>query len=679
MSGGLDLVKQLCPGRQNWRIKVRVIRLWDMAPIDQPSLPFSIDMVLMDSEGNRIQATVRKPMIQKFRGVMMEGQTYRIAYFGIINNTGLFRAARHAYKLLFHSRTRVIPCETMSVPLYSLALSDSQEVYETGGKSDHLVDVMGLLTAVSAERLSARDGRTTRLIVMELSDEKGKVRCTVFRPYVDMIKEYLSRGVDEMPVVIAQFVRVNTYKGDVVLQNVMNTTRVLWNPDIPEAIDFKSCMVALGVDPSSSIGVIGEAQGELSMQEEFTKLFPRKSINELHSTEEEGVFIVLASISAVLFQDMWWYNACRCMKTVSDVDDKYKLKVEVFDGVDTATFILFDADAEKLLGKPCSVLVADVVDPKAAEYPGDFNVVVGMELLFKVSKLADHAFSFDDTFRVKKVCNDPGIISLVKKTYPATTRGYCDVSGRVCLCGKASIVRTSWTERNHGRRFLQCRDRMNNGIHGCKYFDWVDSPLDRLDAIGESHHTTTVDDRIARIERQLRATDEKINVAEQSMAEFMRRERSRLSFCWIMWAIMCSVRLWSKCVAHHGLDHRMMCNFPGINPLNPRASAVSRRKFFAVFRPRESHIRIPRWFHEIWRNHLEDLVVCKDPSGNRFPVYLCFRRGRLYFCLGVQNIRDAYGISTSMVISFTLVNSRYFCIRVFGSDANEITYPALGA
>ncbi|KAL2544280.1 uncharacterized protein Fot_13513 [Forsythia ovata] len=44
----------------------------------------------------------------------------------------------------------------------------------------------------------------------------------------------------------------------------------------------------------------------------------------------------------------------------------------------------------------------------------------------------------------------------------------------VCFCGQASVTRTSWTEKNPGRRFRDC------SFYGrpvsCDYFSWVDLP-----------------------------------------------------------------------------------------------------------------------------------------------------------------------------------------------------------
>ncbi|XP_050215378.1 uncharacterized protein LOC126666603 [Mercurialis annua] len=44
-----------------------------------------------------------------------------------------------------------------------------------------------------------------------------------------------------------------------------------------------------------------------------------------------------------------------------------------------------------------------------------------------------------------------------------------------CRCGDLSILRTSWTEANPGRRFFGCNRYENGGR--CDFFQWFDPPM----------------------------------------------------------------------------------------------------------------------------------------------------------------------------------------------------------
>ncbi|KAJ1384830.1 Nucleic acid-binding, OB-fold [Sesbania bispinosa] len=147
MASVFYVVKNISPGKQTWRLKVRVERVWEMFPLDEPAKPFSVEMVLMDS----------KPMMKKFKGVIMEGEVYKMYFFGVVRNMGSFRATRHEYKLLFHSRTKASRCDAASIPFIGLDPFSSKQIRETGGESDFLLDFVGVLTAVSDENLFEMD------------------------------------------------------------------------------------------------------------------------------------------------------------------------------------------------------------------------------------------------------------------------------------------------------------------------------------------------------------------------------------------------------------------------------------------------------------------------------------------------------------------------------------------
>lgn len=86
---------------------------------------------------------------------------------------------------------------------------------------------MGVLVAVSAEKTSIKEGKTTRLIQLEVVDESGKINIALFGKYVDVINDFMTNEGNELPILAIQFAKLKTYKGDVVVHDVMNTSRVI--------------------------------------------------------------------------------------------------------------------------------------------------------------------------------------------------------------------------------------------------------------------------------------------------------------------------------------------------------------------------------------------------------------------------------------------------------------------
>ncbi|XP_057445625.1 uncharacterized protein LOC130737797 isoform X1 [Lotus japonicus] len=107
----LNPLRSICigidPKKDTWRVKVRVLRVWDMFPVGEPSKPYAIHVVLIDVEGVKIEGIIKKGMLKKFRGELVEGSVYRITYFNVISNSGAFRATEHGFKIVFNSQTKV--------------------------------------------------------------------------------------------------------------------------------------------------------------------------------------------------------------------------------------------------------------------------------------------------------------------------------------------------------------------------------------------------------------------------------------------------------------------------------------------------------------------------------------------------------------------------------------------
>ncbi|KAJ1378016.1 Nucleic acid-binding, OB-fold [Sesbania bispinosa] len=313
-------------------------------------------------------------MMKKFKNAIVEGGVYTMINFGVIRSVGNYRAAKHEYKLLFSGKTRLFPAQTELIPLNGLSLVNTEDVFKTNGDSNYLIDLVGLLTAVSGEKELITEGRKTRMIQLELTDEKGKLQCTVFGDYVDAVKEHLSAGISPLPVLVVQFFKVRLYKGCVVIQNVNNTSRILWNAEITEVNDFRSRLASNGIDPTIPMGDLLVGSPIIPLADDFLKLYPRKTPEQLQLTEEDGTFIVLATIIGIIKDEQWWYGACKCHKAVTP-------------------------DGAQLLGKPCKELLAEA----------------------KVEKGPGYAFSYDDSFKVKKVCDDSQIITKFKDMWGITT------------------------------------------------------------------------------------------------------------------------------------------------------------------------------------------------------------------------------------------------------------------
>ncbi|KAJ1415906.1 Nucleic acid-binding, OB-fold [Sesbania bispinosa] len=171
--------------RESWRLRVKVVRLWNMTSVAKPHDPFATQM------WGRIEATVPKQHMAKFMHSVIEGEVYRVTNFGV------------------------------GIPLSGLSLVKTMDIKKTNGRSNFLIDFMGIVSEILEEIMLNKEGRQTRLMLLDLVDEMTS--CTY-----------------------SHLAKVNLYKvgfprfSEVGIQNVMNATKFFWNLDLPEAIDFKN-------------------------------------------------------------------------------------------------------------------------------------------------------------------------------------------------------------------------------------------------------------------------------------------------------------------------------------------------------------------------------------------------------------------------------------------------------
>ncbi|PNX75039.1 xylosyltransferase 1-like protein, partial [Trifolium pratense] len=288
-------------------------------------------------------------------------------------SAGAYRTTLHPYKLVFQMKTRVELSECPEISRFGLSLSTIAEIRALPAEYDHLVDVVGLLTGVSREREYLRDSRVTKMIVIELTDHTGKCECALFGDYVGQFLEMVGKKTDYMPVVIVQFAKVKLFRDEVSIQNVINTTRLLVDPPIAEAVGFKDRLASHGINAATSIVVLGP-RVRPSMEEDFLHSYPIITISGLNSLTSDGVFVVSATIIGVVADEDWWYPACKCHKSVSPDSSAYycgrcvkhvfqmiprfRVKLRVTDGGGDGVFVVFDGDMQYLLGDQCATLVA---------------------------------------------------------------------------------------------------------------------------------------------------------------------------------------------------------------------------------------------------------------------------------------------------------------------------------
>ncbi|KAJ1388558.1 Nucleic acid-binding, OB-fold [Sesbania bispinosa] len=389
--GGIHFIKALCDRRENWRLMVKLVRCWNMCSVATPNESYALQMLFVDEEvfliqesfigsGDRIEATVQKPLMNKFRYALFEGEVYKLTLFGLMRNCGKFRATSHEFKIMFNETTKLIPCQNPKIRSLGLALLKTSDIAQTNGRSDYLLNFMGIPNSCVGGIASEQGG----------TSDTTNVQCAIFGDLVDVVCCFISGSPSGLPIVVIQLARVNFYKGHVGIQNLMNASKIYWNPEWPIAVEFKNSLAVHEVETDVCIGTISDRGRPVCLKEEFLKLYPKKSVGQLVETVEKGSFVVLGTITKIIEDTSWWYMACTCMKAIS-----YDPGFPYYDDCKTLLFELTAGTSLREL-----VLISQSKGLSCGEFPTEIQELVGKEFLFRVENKDELLYGLDDSFKI---------------------------------------------------------------------------------------------------------------------------------------------------------------------------------------------------------------------------------------------------------------------------------------
>ncbi|AES65761.1 replication protein A 70 kDa DNA-binding subunit B [Medicago truncatula] len=434
MAPKIDLISDISPSKENWNIRVRVVRLWFVRDMKKDQLPYSLEMVLMDNKGDRINASVRRTLIYKYEKELREDRVFSIGNFSVASNVGSYRTARHPYKINFQYGTKIKQCDDKFVPADIYVIGDSREIFQSEYDTDYLIDVMGMLKAVGVEKSYTRNGSQSKMIPIELDYDGFRFKVTLFGPYVDELNAFLASGETENVVVAVLLTKIKIFQGQATIQNTINATKVLFNPTFTAALLLKKRMVENDDSPSPGISKITEAS-KVSVEEDFLNLSPMTTVEGLKDCAEEKCFAVFGTVNVIVDDSDWWYTSCvvcnkkvypdekmyfcsKCNKHVLNVTPRYMIKMRVVDHTDSATFVLFDRDAAELFKKTCADMIESCgMGTDASEVPKDILAMVEKSYLFKVETNLGSSTMYEKSYRVKRVTADPVLVEKFQTKY----------------------------------------------------------------------------------------------------------------------------------------------------------------------------------------------------------------------------------------------------------------------
>ncbi|KAD7477141.1 hypothetical protein E3N88_00277 [Mikania micrantha] len=333
-------------------IKVRILRKWRQPDRKYPNEDYSIEMILIDEEGNKIQAHVLKKWFFRFENYLNENDCLLIKRPSLGINLSKYKFVDNPNKVNFNYQTYVSKCNDFK-------------------GQEH--DVIGhIVKFFNKDGQSLNEEKNKTRITMQLHDLQGSdVFLTLWDHYANQLFNYMSKHkMDEHILIILQFARVKFFNGNPYVSNSFGSevSKLFINDEFDDIKKYKKSLMKKAVDDPSSIQLPFGLSMFCSLQDEFLTNTSFPNIGEICEIIEVGTKYVthFKEDESGDFEDekVFECNNPKCnVKVVSPVP-RFKIQIRVQDITGVVSLTLFDRDVTKLIQKTAREVLDDLNEVK---------------------------------------------------------------------------------------------------------------------------------------------------------------------------------------------------------------------------------------------------------------------------------------------------------------------------
>ncbi|GJX79437.1 replication protein A 70 kDa DNA-binding subunit B [Tanacetum coccineum] len=445
---------QLCdldPMKDDTKILVRCISIWKSHPLGKPNEVWSLDAVLQDEQGNRVQATIKGKHISKFQLLLDEGACYRIGNLGVGENSGKWPLLNHKFKLNFFQGTTVTRVGSFDNNPHGFKFEHFTSFTSRTFKETELCDVIGTVVSVSDAIPFNNYGKDQLRRTIILEDVQGaQLECCFFYAWCNKFaKLHDERESMGHVVMILQLCKVKYFNGVPSVGPAMYSTKLYLNDDIHEIAAFKYSEKD-GFDPANhTIALFTPVKKEVTA-DDFFKGAIKKTVGSIRDSDGPYHCLLYAKIHKIHRENGWTYLACKkCGRSAKEVDFdessssskraknqqlwncrihkgltaslvhmRFKVIVRVIDDTGSASLLLFDDLVFKLTnGEQCHKLI-EKHGPNYDDYfPSELNVLVGKTVLWRFKYTDDHIQNNNYLYQINLLSVDEAMVTRFKQDF----------------------------------------------------------------------------------------------------------------------------------------------------------------------------------------------------------------------------------------------------------------------
>ncbi|KAI5397775.1 hypothetical protein KIW84_063553 [Lathyrus oleraceus] len=332
MSRKVDSVKDINDSKETWRLVVRIMDVWSI--VNDKGIEH-LEMIVMDSLGDRIQVLIRHDHLLKWKEVIKENMTCIINNGSVYNNDFQWKVCDHSKKIVFLGGTTMKAIELQNIPPKGYFFKDFGEILQGKCKTDRLEDIIGAVSEINHIQSNTPGKKVVVSVV--LKDLKGNcINCNLWEIYGSKFLAYYNDPKNNGAIII---LLTHAMVKDGQVSNAWSGSKLLINEDIPEIQD---CM------------------SKLPTNEQKEK--PTQSAKSLSNWSGGSQYSPVERCSSKAPNPEKAYE-CSCGQKIEQPIPRYKIEIYVSNGESKYRFVFWDSECAAILGMTAEFMHNSMVEP----------------------------------------------------------------------------------------------------------------------------------------------------------------------------------------------------------------------------------------------------------------------------------------------------------------------------
>nr|GEY23412.1 replication protein A 70 kDa DNA-binding subunit B [Tanacetum cinerariifolium] len=414
------------------KIQGQCITLWHSHPAGKPKHPYSLDFVLQDQQGNRIQCTIKLHDMPKFEPLLKEGDCYQIFEFSVRENNGKQMLPNHIFKITFVKSTIVTRIDSFDDDIFGFKIEPFNDILSKKFHETDSADVIGTVVAIGD------------VVVVPNSLVKKERRSVVIENTDN------NKGIGPVTFVL-QLTKVKYWLDEPAVHNSLFGSRIFINKDISEITGFKKRYTSKdGYEKNDHKIELFSPEKVKITHEMFFKDNVKSMVVGIRDVEPVRVrSSFYAKIHRIHKEHGWCYNACKhCYKMAKPINGhgsassgrkskstasatkpkkssrcdehgviyqvvpRFNVILRVIDEADSGSLVMFDTNVSKIYNGISAFEVMNKHGENTSDYfMDDLNVIVRKKYLFKVLFTQHNVDSNIHSYSCKAVLDEDELIN----------------------------------------------------------------------------------------------------------------------------------------------------------------------------------------------------------------------------------------------------------------------------